>query len=213
MARGRFISFEGGEGAGKTTQIALLAEHLRERRALRVVATREPGGTPGAEEIRNLLVAGKSGRWSGVAEALLVNAARADHTERLIRPALERGEWVLCDRYVHSTLAYQGAARDLEEAGLRSLHAFSTGDLWPDLTVYLAMPAQESLERARTRAEGAEENGRFEGEEVKFHERVRQGFERLAETDERMVAFDAAADVDRIAGQIWDVVTERLPCA
>ncbi len=140
---GRFIAFEGGEGAGKSTQIARLAETLRARGDT-VVVTREPGGTPGAEEIRALFVQGATGRWTVETDVLLVSAARADHVARLIRPALDAGQTVLCDRYIHSTLAYQGCGKGVPLGLLKRLHAFATGDLWPDLVLWLDAPVELS---------------------------------------------------------------------
>lgn len=201
---GRFICVEGGEGGGKSTQLGLLAERLRAR-GIDVVATREPGGTPGAEAIRALIVDGEAGRWDGRAEALLVNAARADHVARLIRPALAAGQWVLSDRYVHSTLAYQGAGRGLDETELRALHRFATGDLWPDLTLILDVEPATGLGRAAARGGSA----RFEGEAAAFHVRVRNRMRAFA-GDDGCVLIDAGAAVDAVAEAIWAVVAARF---
>lgn len=199
---GRFISFEGGEGSGKSTQLRRLAARLSAQ-DVTVITTREPGGTPGAEDIRSLLVEGEPGRWDGRVEALLVNAARADHVARLIRPALVEGKWVLCDRYVHSTLAYQGAARGLDEAELRRLHAFATGDLWPDLTIVLDVDPALGLARAAGRAGG---EARFEGEPPAFHKAVRERF--LSFPDVTVIPSDAP--VDDVTDSVWAVVAERF---
>lgn len=199
---GRFISFEGGEGSGKSTQLRRLAARLSAQ-DVTVITTREPGGTPGAEDIRSLLVEGEPGRWDGRVEALLVNAARADHVARLIRPALAEGKWVLCDRYVHSTLAYQGAARGLDEAELRRLHAFATGDLWPDLTIVLDIDPALGLARAAGRAGG---EARFEGEPPAFHKAVRERF--LNFPDVAVIPSDAP--VDDVTDRVWTVVAERF---
>lgn len=199
---GRFISFEGGEGSGKSTQLRRLAARLSAQ-DVTVITTREPGGTPGAEDIRSLLVEGEPGRWDGRVEALLVNAARADHVARLIRPALAEGKWVLCDRYVHSTLAYQGAARGLDDAELRRLHAFATGDLWPDLTIVLDVDPALGLARAAGRAEG---EARFEGEPPAFHKAVRERF--LSFPDVTVIPSDAS--VDDVTENVWAVVAERF---
>ena len=204
--RGRFISFEGGEGSGKTTQIARLADALRAR-GYDVVTTREPGGTPGAEDIRSLLVEGEPGRWDGRAEALLMNAARADHVARLIRPALEAGRWVLSDRYAHSTLAYQGAGRGLESDELIALHYIATEGLWPDLTLLLDVPAEDGLRRAGGRQDG---ETRFEEEGLAFHEEVRAAFRDIAEIDERMVMVDSSRPQDEVAAAILSEVEARL---
>lgn len=199
---GRFISFEGGEGSGKSTQLRRLAARLSAQ-DVTVITTREPGGTPGAEDIRSLLVEGEPGRWDGRVEALLVNAARADHVARLIRPALVEGKWVLCDRYVHSTLAYQGAARGLDEAELRRLHAFATGDLWPDLTIVLDVDPALGLARAAGRAG---DEARFEGEPPAFHKAVRERF--LSFPDVTVIPSDAP--VDDVTENVWAVVAERF---
>jgi dTMP kinase len=202
---GRFISFEGGEGAGKSTQIVRLADHLRAR-GFDVVTTREPGGTAGAEAIRALLVNGEPGRWSGAAEALLMNAARADHVERLIRPALARGAWVLTDRFVHSTLAYQGVARGLDVTALKQLHSFATGDLWPDLTFVLDVPVALGLSRAAARRDG---EGRFEAAGTAFHEAVRSAMREFAAAPD-CVLIDAAVDIDKVAGAVAVAVEARF---
>lgn len=199
---GRFISFEGGEGSGKSTQLRRLAARLSAL-DVTVITTREPGGTPGAEDIRQLLVEGEPGRWDGRVEALLVNAARADHVARLIRPALAEGKWVLCDRYVHSTLAYQGAARGLDEGELRQLHAFATGDLWPDLTIVLDVDPVLGLARAAGRAGG---EARFEGEPPAFHKAVCDRF--LSFSDVAVVPSDAP--IDDVTDAVWSVVAERF---
>lgn len=199
---GRFISFEGGEGSGKSTQLRRLAARLSAQ-DVTVITTREPGGTPGAEDIRSLLVEGEPGRWDGRVEALLVNAARADHVARLIRPALAEGKWVLCDRYVHSTLAYQGAARGLDEAELRQLHAFATGDLWPDLTIVLDVDPALGLARAAGRAGG---EARFEGEPPAFHKAVRDRFLSFPE----VTVIPSDASVDDVTDAVWSVVAERF---
>ena len=196
---GRFITLEGGEGAGKSTQARVLAGALREA-GVEVVVTREPGGTPGAEAVRALLVEGDAARWSAAAEACLVNAARADHVERLIRPALDRGAWVVCDRFVDSTLAYQGAGKGLADGVLRNLHHLAAADLWPDLTLILDLPERDGLARATARG-GA---GRFEGHDADFHARVAQGFRDLAAAEPRRCRLiDAAGDMDAVAARVW----------
>lgn len=200
---GRFISFEGGEGAGKSTQITLLAENLN-KAGQRVVITREPGGTPGAEAIRTLFVNGDPERWSPWAEACLINAARADHVERLIRPALARGAWVLCDRFVDSTRAYQGAGKGLDDAALCALHRQVTGDLWPDLTLVLTLDPGVGLQRAAAR--GVDE-ARFEAHDALFHHRVANFFARLPAVEpHRCRALDAARPVEVIAAAIATAV-------
>jgi dTMP kinase len=197
--RGRFISFEGGEGAGKSTQLRLLAARLREG-GIDVVETREPGGTPGAEAIRALLVEGSADRWSPVVETLLMNAARADHVERLIEPALAAGKWVLSDRFADSTRVYQGVAGAVDAAAVERVIGFATGGLEPDLTLVLDLPEAEGLERAAQRGGAA----RFEAKGAAYHAAVRAGFRALAGGRVRHV--DAAGGVDNVAARVWDVV-------
>lgn len=204
---GRFLSFEGGEGTGKSTQLHLLAERLRER-GIEIVTTREPGGTPGADAIRALLLTGDADRWGVRAEALLMNASRADHVERLVRPSLARGAWVITDRYADSTLVYQGVGGGLAEAELRALHKVSTADLWPDLTLILDLPAGEGLARAAARA-GAEM--RFESKGEAFHAAVREGFRaRAAAEPDRCKLIDASGSVDAVAARVWAAVEPLL---
>ncbi len=204
---GRFLSFEGGEGAGKSTQLRLLAERLGGQGAA-VVTTREPGGTPGADAIRALLLIGAADRWGVRAEALLMNAARADHVERLVRPALARGAWVITDRYADSTLVYQGVGGGLPEAELRALHKVSTADLWPDLTLILDLPEREGLARAAQRA-GTEM--RFESKGEAFHAAVRQGFRaRAAAEPARCKLIDASGSVEDVAARVWQAVQPLL---
>jgi dTMP kinase len=203
VPRGKFITLEGGEGAGKSTQAALLAERLRAT-GIDVEVTREPGGTSGAEAIRELFVTGAVDRWSATTEALLINAARADHVARRIRPALDDGRWVICDRFIDSTLAYQGAGKGTDQAELRHLHSLATGDLWPDLTLILALPIADGLARAAQRPSGA---ARFEAHDRKFHQRVAHGFESIAATDpHRCKLIDARGDIDAVAPLLWEQV-------
>lgn len=201
----RFIAFEGGEGAGKSTQIRRLAARL-EARGADMVVTREPGGTPGAEEIRALFVGGAPDRWVPETDVLLVTAARADHVARLIRPALAAGRIILCDRYVHSTLAYQGHGKGLPMDVLVELHRFATGDLWPDQVVWLDLPVEQGLarstKRAAARAPGQPAEQRFEALDLAYHERVRAGFAALAAADPRFVRIDAAAPPDTVEAAI-----------
>jgi dTMP kinase len=204
---GRFLSFEGGEGTGKSTQLRLLADRLRGA-GVEVVTTREPGGTEGADAIRALLLTGAADRWGVRAEALLMNAARADHVERLVRPALARGAWVITDRYADSTLVYQGVGGGLAEAELRALHRVSTADLWPDLTLILDLPEREGLARAALRA-GAEM--RFESKGDAFHAAVRDGFRtRAAAEPARCRLIDAAGSVEDVAARVWQAVEPLL---
>ncbi|WP_448579968.1 dTMP kinase [Thermaurantiacus sp.] len=191
-----FIAIEGGEGAGKSTQIRLLADRLRGA-GHDVVTTREPGGTPGAEAIRRLLVEGEPGGWTAETEALLVNAARAEHVARVIRPALQRGAILLCDRFIHSTLAYQGAGRGLAESWLRDLHRLATGDLWPDLALFLDVEVEDGLRRAA--------QGRFEAEGGDFHRRIAEAFRAMD-----LVRIDASGAIPDVAARVWAAVASRL---
>jgi dTMP kinase len=199
---GRFITFEGGEGSGKSTQAHLLAEHLKSR-GQATVLTREPGGTEGAEAIRALLVTGEPGRWSPWAEACLVNAARADHVARVIRPALERGDWVICDRFVDSTRAYQGAGKGIADAELCELHARVTSDLWPDMTIVMQISAEAGLDRAGRRGSG---EGRFEAHGAAFHDRIAAFFAQLPKAEpKRCHGFDATLPIEELAAAIAGV--------
>jgi dTMP kinase len=200
---GRFISFEGGEGSGKSTQARLLADHLR-LHGQSTVLTREPGGTEGAEAIRNLLVTGDPGRWSPWAETCLVNAARADHVQRVIRPALLRGDWVICDRYIDSTRAYQGAGKGIADTELCDLHARVTGDLWPDLTIVMQIGAEAGLTRAGRRGGG---EARFEAHDADFHARIAAFFAGLPAAESRRChGFDATLPIDQLAASIARMV-------
>jgi dTMP kinase len=193
------IAFEGGEGAGKSTQARLLADRLRAL-GRDVVETREPGGTPGAEAIRDLFVNGPPERWTARTDALLIAAARAEHVARLIRPALAAGRMVLCDRFVHSTLAYQGHGHGLDIGALTDLHRFASDSLWPDRVVWIDLPAEEGLRRAAARGAGPD---RFEAHALAFHERIREGFRALAKADPRIRRIDGLAPVEAVADAIW----------
>ncbi|KPF70789.1 thymidylate kinase [alpha proteobacterium AAP81b] len=196
---GAFISFEGGEGSGKSTQARLLADWLKSR-GQEVVLTREPGGTPGAEAVRALLVTGEAARWNAWSEACLVNAARADHIARVIAPALARGATVVCDRFVDSTRAYQGAGKGLADAELLVLHRLACGDLWPDLTIVLRVDPGIGLARAATRGDSER---RFESHGDGFHARVTAFFNALPDAEPaRCRGFDAAQPIDALAAQI-----------
>jgi dTMP kinase len=206
-AAGRFITLEGGEGAGKSTQIARLGSWL-EGRGHRVTATREPGGSPGAEMIRKLLVEGPVERWDGTTEALLHFAARREHLRSTIWPALERGDWVVSDRFADSTLAYQGYGHGIERGIFEQLYQVAVGDFRPDLTIILDLPIETGLKRAGERR-GSET--RYESLPREFHARVRAGFLAIAERDpKRCIVIDATGTVDAIAGAIADAVRDRL---
>lgn len=210
MSRGRFISFEGGEGGGKSTQVRLLAERLRAR-GHEVVCTREPGGSTGAEALRALLVQGEVDRWSPTAETLILYAAREDHLQRTIRPALAAGAWVICDRFADSTRAYQGAAGAVAPALITALERAVVGETWPDLTLVFDLPPELGLARAAGRG-GAE--ARFEAKGIEFHTRLREGFLALAAAEpERCRLIDAAADIEAVAAHVWAQVEARFHLA
>lgn len=209
-ARGRFITLEGGEGAGKSTQLRLLADSLAAC-GIDVVLTREPGGSPGAEEIRRLLVSGEPGRWGGMTEALLHTAARRDHLERTVWPALDSGRWVLCDRFFDSTMAYQGYGQGLRRATIDALQHVALGDFRPDLTLILDLAVEAGLARANARRGGED---RYERMDLEFHARLRDGFLDIARREpERCAVIDAAHPVEAVQAAILDVVTRRLTIA
>lgn len=198
MTRGRFIAFEGGEGAGKSTQARRLAEALRSR-GIEVLLTREPGGTPGAEAIRALLLDPPGEGWGARAEALLFAAARADHVARTIRPALDAGQWVVCDRFLDSSRAYQGGGGGVSDADIMALHNFGSGGLLPDLTLVIIAPETAVTERLAARDGGVSDA--IGGREAGYHSRVGEAFTRFAEAEpDRFVLIDGGgepADVHR----------------
>jgi dTMP kinase len=207
---GKFITFEGGDGAGKSTQIRLLATRLQNS-GRTVVTTREPGGTPTAETIRRLLLSGLAEPLGAEGEAVLFAAARADHVDQIIRPALERGDWVLSDRFVDSTRVYQGGA-GADETLLNALERVAVGSTLPDLTIILDIPAELGLERVRGRlvAVGAPPD-RFEAEALAEQERRRQAFLAIAACESnRCVVVDAVQAEEQVADEIWRTVRERL---
>lgn len=205
--RGRLITLEGGEGGGKSTQARRLAAYLEETVG-EVVLTREPGGAPGAEQIRNLLVDGDVQRWDALTEALLHVAARREHLVATVQPALARGAWVLSDRFADSTMAYQGYGHGVDRAALADLHRICTGGLNPDLTLILDLPVEEGLRRAADRAGGED---RYERMDRDFHERLRQGFLEIARDEpERCVVIDAAQDEESVHADIVAALGERL---
>ena len=207
MTQGRFITFEGGEGTGKSTQVARLVEALRAR-DLEVLQTREPGGSDGAGELRTRAPNGDAGRWWAMTETLLMFAARSDHLERTIRPALEAGRWVVCDRFADSSRAYQGAGGGTPAAFIESLDAAVVGPTQPDLTLVFDLPVEIGLERAFGR--GLFET-RFESKGLAFHERLRRRFLEIAEENaRRCVVIDATGDLDAVAGRVWRAVEDRL---
>lgn len=206
---GRFVTFEGGEGAGKSTQIRRLAERLREH-GKAVVITREPGGTATAERIREFLLSGRGEGLGAEGEAILFASARADHVDRVIRPALERGEWVLSDRFYDSTRAYQGGD-GVNGKLLDALEHLAVGATRPDLTILLDLPVEAGLARASARRGGGEGADRFERETVERHERRRQIFlDIAAQHPERCVVVDASQAEETVAADIWQALERRL---
>jgi dTMP kinase len=208
VKRGKFITLEGGEGVGKSTQAARLADALRTR-GLTVVVTREPGGTMGAEAIRGLLMTGSEDKWSARAEALLFAAARADHVEKLIEPALASGEWVICDRFVDSTRAYQGGAGGLTDEDILALHRVGSGGLMPDRTLLLTLPFEEAGKRAEARASGNAD--RFGAREDTYHAKLLESFERMAaEEPTRFRAIDASGDAENVTERLLGAIVDLL---
>jgi dTMP kinase len=207
--RGRFITFEGGEGAGKSTHIRLLAERLNAAK-LRTVVTREPGGSPGAEIIRHLVLSGMGKLLGPDAETLLFAAARDDHVRNVIEPALKQGIWVLCDRFSDSTRAYQGSLGKVAPAVLNAMERVTIGDLRPDLTIILDVPVEIGLQRAKKRR-GTGAPDRFEAEDVKFHQELREAYRQIAKDNpQRCVLIDASAEPAVVAGNIWAALRDRL---
>jgi dTMP kinase len=207
VSRARLITLEGGEGTGKSTQAKLLAGTLQDA-GIEVVLTREPGGAPGAEQIRTLLVDGEPGRWDGLTETLLHFASRREHLARTVLPALERGAWVVSDRFADSTMAYQGYGHGLDRGLIENLYGAVVGDFRPDLTIVLDMPAEQGLARAGEREAGAT---RYERMGLDFHRRLRDGFLEIARGDgARCAVIDAAAGIDDVHAAIMAVVRERL---
>jgi dTMP kinase len=207
--RGRFITLEGGEGAGKSTQAERLAARLRTL-AISVAVTREPGGSPGADIMRHVLLSGAAKPLGPVAETLLFAAARDDHLRTTIAPALAEGRWVICDRFIDSTRVYQGVLGRVDPKLIRSLERLIVSDTMPDLTLILDLPANIGLARAATRRAGAAPD-RFETEKLDFHTKLRQAYRTVAAAEkDRCVLIDATRSVDRVADDIWAVVNARL---
>ena len=204
--RGKFISFEGGEGGGKSTQAARMAGYLRGK-GLEVLETREPGGTPESEALRDLLVQGDPDRWSALSELLLITAARVEHVNRLIEPALVQGKWVICDRFADSTLAYQGIAGELGLELVEQLQQLAVGATMPDVTFLLDVRAEAGLQRAEKRGGAA----RFEKKGAAFHQTLRDGFLALAnENPQRIVLIDGEDTFDNVWGQIETELRRRF---
>jgi dTMP kinase len=207
--RGRFITFEGGEGSGKSTQAAMLAYRLKAL-AVGVVLTREPGGSCGAEIIRHVLLSGAAKPLGPDAEAVLFAAARDDHLSTMIRPALERGRWVICDRFIDSTRVYQGTLGNVDARIIRRLERLTVGDTLPDLTFILDVPAEVGLERA-TRRRGKRAADRFETESLEFHTRLRDAYRQIAQAEpDRCVLIDSQRPKDKVGNEIWSIVNKRL---
>lgn len=208
MSPGRFVTLEGGEGAGKSTQAAALAAAL-EARGLRVVVTREPGGSEGAEAIRRLLLEGSAGRWSPHAEALLFAAARADHVEKRIRPALGAGEWVICDRFLDSTRAYQGVS-GIDDAAILALHGFGSKGLLPDRTLVLELPPEEGARRAAARDGAAAD--RFAARGHDYHFGVAEAFRTIAAAEpDRVRMVDGARSSEAVTAALLAELADLLP--
>ena len=207
MSRGRFISLEGGEGVGKSTQVEALAEALRQR-GIDVLVTREPGGSESAEKIRELLLSGTEDRWGPQAEALLFAAARADHVAKTIRPALKQGRWVLADRFVDSSLAYQGGAGGLGIEAVRAINAFGIATDFPDRTLVLAL--DEGGQRARAR--DSEGSDRIGGRPDEYHRKVDAAFHIIAaEEPERVRLIDASGSPNEVTQRLVDALEDLLP--
>jgi dTMP kinase len=207
--RGRFITFEGGEGTGKSTQADMLAKRLRNF-MISVVQTREPGGSLGAEIIRHVLLSGAAKPFGPDAEAVLFAAARADHVLTTIRPALDRGRWVICDRYIDSTRVYQGALGQVDPRVIKGLERLTAGDLIPDVTFVLDVDPEVGLARAAARRKSGTAD-RFERETIEFHQKLREAYRDItAANPERCVLIDAQGGPQEISEQIWKVVDRRL---
>jgi dTMP kinase len=207
--RGRFITLEGGEGGGKSTQLRLLAERLR-RLGVKVVTTREPGGSTGAEVIRHVILSGAAKPLGAKAEAMLFAAARADHVAQTIAPALAQGAWVLCDRFADSTRIYQGVLGDVPAATLDTLERVAVGACRPDLTLILDVPAELGQARAEQRRKG-DAPDRFESETLDLHRRINAGFRALAEAEpDRCVLIDGRVEPEAVHDAIWQAVVRRL---
>jgi dTMP kinase len=207
LSGGRFITLEGGEGTGKSTQAKRLEASL-EAKGIACLVTREPGGSPGAEDIRKLLVHGEPGRWDVLTELLLIFAARTDHVARTIKPALAAGKWVICDRFTDSTYAYQGVARGLDRETIRRVESVAIGEFKPELTVVLDLPVEVGLQRARARTS---DETRFEKFNSEFHEKLRAAFRKIAvQNGDRCVLIEAQGSEDDVAELIWQATAKRF---
>lgn len=213
VAPGKFISFEGGEGVGKSTQVNLLRDRLVNN-GIDVIVTREPGGSPGAEEVRQLLLTGNPDKWDPMSEVLLFYAARVDHLTRTVQPALTAGKWVISDRYADSTFAYQGAGHGLGADLIQKIHHIATGNFWPDLTLLLDIAPEDGLKRALAREAEVSENqreDRFEKMDHGFHRDLRQTFLNRAKADpSRFNVISADGTIEDIADHIWQTVQSHF---
>ncbi len=216
QGRGRFISFEGLDGTGKSTQLNLLSDFLRQH-GVEAVSTREPGGTLIGERVRSILLDSRTAGLSPLAEMGLMFADRAQHVEQVILPALRQGKFVLCDRYTDSSEAYQGFGRGLGSEAVLSLHKLLCRDLWPDLTIFLQSDLQASVDRARSRNQGNVNRGqgdenRFEQEDIQFYKRVAAGYRQIAKREaHRVVVISAAGTIDSTQNHIVKLVQQRFP--
>ena len=202
--RGYFITFEGGEGSGKSTQAQLLADALSQNQGLSCLKTREPGGSEGGEAIRSLLVNGENERWDPMSELLLHFAARRDHVQKIIEPALAAGRWVICDRFTDSSIAYQGFSQGISINLIEKLHYLAIGDIWPDVTFILDICAKEGLRRAGARGNSGQ---RYENMGLEFHNKLRAGYIEIARNHpERCKVIDARQKVESIHRQVWSII-------
>jgi dTMP kinase len=202
-----FISFEGGEGVGKSTQVRMLQDNLIKHN-ISALLTREPGGSAGAETIRELLVTGEPDKWSPITEVLLFNAARADHLEKTVKPALKQGKWVISDRYADSLFAYQGMGQGVSEKDLLNIHKFATGDFWPDITFILDAFALDRAISRETDIESSED--RFEKMSSDFHLGLQKSFLEIAKNNpDRCHVINASGTIDEVAGRIWQVILDK----
>ncbi|WP_420547164.1 dTMP kinase [Curvivirga sp.] len=205
---GRFISFEGGEGSGKSTQIKKIAAMLA-RNGIEVILSREPGGSKGGEEIRELLVTGDAGRWDGVTELLLLYAARNDHVEKIIKPSIAEGKWVLCDRFADSTMAYQGYGHELGRERVEQVHKAALGDFNPDLTIIIDIPVEVGLKRALARRDGED---RYENMDISFHQRMRDGYLDIANhATNRVKVIDGNGEIDEVSKRLEQQLLTTFP--
>jgi len=210
LKHGTFITLEGGEGVGKSTQVRYLVARL-EARGIEAISTREPGGSPGAEILRDILLSGMIKDLGPKAEAIIFAAARMDHVDHMIAPALGNGKWVICDRFADSTRAYQGALGGVDPAFLRGLDELTVAETRPDLTLILDLPAEVGLARAAQRRGAAQTLDRFEGEGLAFHEALRKAYLAIAAAEpERCVVVDASQSEEEVAQAIWDTISHRL---